>query len=76
MLKVAGGRWCTGGLQNFYENYSWIDYFDSYKGDLFWIGCFKALSINKWFEVSDWSKLFVSALNLMGNKIDTKKKPK
>ena len=46
------------------------------RGDLFWVGCFKALSINKWFEVSDWSKLFVSALNLMGNKIDTKKKPK
>ena len=31
-----------------------------------------ALSINKWFEVNDWSKLFLSALNLMGNKIDTK----
>ena len=46
------------------------------RGDLFWVGCFKALSINKWFEVNDWSKLSVSALNLMGNKIDTKKRPK
>ena len=27
---MGGG--CIGGLQNFYENHSWIDYFGSYKG--------------------------------------------
>ena len=68
LVGVKSSRWevVCGGLKIFFsESHCLIDHFDSYEGG-FRMGHFMLLSINNWFEGNDWSKLSVSALNLMG----------